>query len=52
EGFAWTEGVLMLATIARRWRLRLAHGQQVEPQPRITLRPKGEVRMKIESREP
>src|SRR5947209_15963861 len=51
EGFAWTEGVLMLATLARRWRLRLAPGQRVEPQPRITLRPKGEVRMKIESRE-
>ena len=51
EGFAWTEVTLMLATIARRWRLRLTQGQQVEPQPRITLRPKGEVRMKIESRE-
>ena len=52
EGFAWTEATLMLATIARRWRLRLAHDGRIEPQPRITLRPKGEVRMKIESREP
>src|SRR5256714_2172070 len=52
EGFAWTEGVLMLAALARRWRLRLAPGQTVEPQPRITLRPKGRVPMRLESRGP
>ena len=51
EGFAWTEATLMLATIARRWRLRLAHDGRVEPQPRITLRPKGEVRMTLQSRD-
>jgi cytochrome P450 len=52
EGFAWTEAVLMLATLARRWRLRLAPGHAVEPQPRITLRPKGSVFMELENREP
>src|SRR5437588_436881 len=51
EGFAWTEVTLMLATIARRWRLRLAHDGRIEPQPRITLRPKGEVRMTFQSRD-
>lgn len=39
-GFAWMEGVLLLATLGRRWRMRLVPGAQVEPSPRITLRPK------------
>jgi cytochrome P450 len=50
EGFAWAETVLILAALARRWALRLAPGHKVETQPRITLRPKGEVRMKLEER--
>jgi cytochrome P450 len=40
EAFAWMEGVLMLATIARQWRLRFVPGQMVDVQPKITLRPK------------
>jgi cytochrome P450 len=44
EGFAWMEGTLVLATFAARWRLRSA-GRAVEPSPRITLRPRGPVRM-------
>jgi len=39
ESFAWTEAILLLATIAQRWTL-----QPVSPptrEPRITLRPKG-----------
>jgi cytochrome P450 len=40
EAFAWMEGVLMLATIAQRWRLRFVPGQVVDVQPKITLRPK------------
>jgi len=53
EGFAWTEGVLILATLARRWRPRLVPGRHVETQPRITLRPgAGGVPMRMESREP
>ena len=50
EGFAWMEAVLLVATLARDWRLRLASGQQVEPLPRITLRPKEGIRMRLESR--
>ena len=38
EPFAWMEGVLILATLAQRWRLRLVPGHRVEPQPLITLR--------------
>jgi cytochrome P450 len=50
EGFAWMEGVLLLATLARRWRLRLEPGQAVAPAPSITLRPKHGLRMTLERR--
>ena len=53
EGFAWMEAVLILAALARRWRLRLVPGAQVRTEPRITLRPaKGGIPMKAVSREP
>jgi cytochrome P450 len=38
--FATMEAVLVLATIAQRFRLKLAPGQAVVPSPTITLRPK------------
>lgn len=38
ESFAWTEAILLLATIAQRWRFLAA--QSPAPEPRITLRPK------------
>ena len=50
EGFAWMEGVLVLAAIARRWRLCLADDRPVVPAPSITLRPGGGIRMRLESR--
>ncbi|MFL5575926.1 MAG: cytochrome P450 [Gemmatimonadaceae bacterium] len=50
EQFAWMEGVLVLATIARRWRLRLAPGQAVSPRPMITLRPHDGIRVVAEAR--
>ena len=50
EQFAWMEGVLALATFAARWRLRLATGHHVEPQPIVTLRAKGGMRMVAERR--
>jgi cytochrome P450 len=50
EGFAWMEGVLLLATLARRWRLRLEPGQEIVPAPSITLRPKHGIRMRLERR--
>ena len=49
EGFAWMEGVLALATIAQRWRLRFVPAFPVVPQAKITLRPKFPMRMKVES---
>ncbi len=50
EGFAWIEGVLLIATIAQHWRMRLAAGERVEPKPMITLRPRGGMRMVVERR--
>src|SRR6185369_6608368 len=45
ESFAWTEGVLLLATLARAWRAQLVEGYPVEPQALITLRPAKGLRM-------
>ena len=50
EQFAWMEGTLGLAAFARRWRLRLAEGHRVVPQPIITLRPKHGMRMVTHAR--
>ncbi|MGI9196905.1 MAG: cytochrome P450, partial [Candidatus Nanopelagicales bacterium] len=38
EQFAWTEGTLVLATLAQRWRPELVSGTDVVPTPAITLR--------------
>jgi cytochrome P450 len=48
EGFAWAIGLLVLATVAQRWRLRLAPAQRVALEPLITLRPKYGMRMIVE----
>ena len=40
EGFAWTEGVLTLAIILARWRLRPVPGRETGLDPLLTLRPK------------
>jgi cytochrome P450 len=50
EGFAWAVGVLVLATISQRWKLRLVPGHRVELEPLITLRPKYGMRMIVERR--
>ena len=48
ERFAWMEGVLLLAAIGQRWRLRLDPAQRVDTHARITLRPRYGMRMKAE----
>lgn len=50
EGFAWMEGVLLLAILGRKWRLHLAPEQRIGLQPMVTLRPKYGMKMKIEKR--
>jgi cytochrome P450 len=53
EGFAWMEGVVVLATFAQRWRLRLAESEQsIRPSPKITLRPPPSLRMVPHERAP
>jgi len=39
EGFAWAEAIVVLATVASRWRVRPAPGVQVHMVPAATLRP-------------
>jgi cytochrome P450 len=51
EGFAWMEGILLLSTLAQRWRLRLAPTHPVSAQPVIMLRPRYGMRMIAERRE-
>ena len=50
ERFAWMEGVLVLATVAQKWKLRLDPAQKVEPLPLITLRTKYGMRMSAKAR--
>jgi cytochrome P450 len=51
NNFALMEIQLVLATLARRYRLRLAPGrQQVEPEASITLHPRRGIRMTLEAR--
>jgi cytochrome P450 len=50
DGFAELEGVLALATLAARWRLRRVPGHPVAPEPLITLRPRHGMRMTLERR--
>lgn len=49
-GFAWMEGILLLATLGRRWTMDLVPGLPVEPDPRITLRPKHGVQVILKRR--
>ena len=46
EQFAWMEGVLVLATIAQRWRLELDPSQRIVPQPLVTLRSRYGMKMR------
>jgi cytochrome P450 len=48
EGFAMMEGVLLLATLARRWRMRGVSNKPVEFEPLVTLRPKHAMAMRLE----
>ncbi len=47
EPFAWMEGVLAIATIARRVRLELVDAAPVQTQPFVTLRPRSPIRARV-----
>jgi cytochrome P450 len=50
EPFAWIEGVLVVAAIAQKWKMRLVPDQVVQAQPLATLRPKYGLHMTLERR--
>ncbi len=47
EQFAWMEAILVVATLAQKWKMRLGHGHPVAVHPLITLRPKNGMRMSL-----
>lgn len=50
EHFAWTEAMLVLATLAQRWRVRYASVGAPVPEPLVTLRPRGGLWVRLERR--
>jgi cytochrome P450 len=50
QSFAMMEGVLMLATLAQRWRFEVLQPEEIEPVGLITLRPRGGLRAKVHPR--
>jgi cytochrome P450 len=50
ESFAWMEGVLTIATIAQRWRMSYQDTTPPFPQPKITLRPRDPLHMRLTPR--
>ncbi|HEX8137644.1 MAG TPA: cytochrome P450 [Pyrinomonadaceae bacterium] len=50
EGFAWMEGILLIATLAGRFSLRRVPSHTVGLRPAITLRPKGGMPMTLHKR--
>jgi len=47
ETFAWMEGILVIATIARRWKMQVMRGHPLVLQPLVTLRPKHGMQMRL-----
>ena len=50
EGFSWMEGVLVLATLAQKWRMELLPGQKIDVEEKITLRPRYPIRIRLHAR--
>jgi len=47
DAFAWTEGVILLSMMARKWRFEAIAGHPVDINPTVTLRPKFGLKMKV-----
>lgn len=52
EPFAWTEGILLLATLSQYWEAHVAPGARIAFQPAVTLRPRYGVKMTLHKRVP
>jgi cytochrome P450 len=50
ESFAWMEGILLIATFCRQWKMHHDTNHKVELKPLITLRPKYGMNLKLEHR--
>jgi cytochrome P450 len=50
EAFAWMEAILVVATIAREWRVEAVGPRHPALQPTITLRPKGPLEVRVRKR--
>lgn len=50
ESFAWTEGVLILATLARQWEASLVSPRPIEIEAAVTMRPRYGLRMILHAR--
>jgi cytochrome P450 len=50
EAFAWMEGILIVATVCRRWRMLHESNHKVELKPLITLRPRYGMKMQLEQK--
>jgi cytochrome P450 len=48
EQFAWSEAVLVLATLARRWAPEIVPGQRVKTWAAVTLRPHPGIKLRLE----
>lgn len=44
------EATLVLASIAQRFRLSLVQGQTIVPDPKMTLRPRNGIRVRVDQR--
>jgi cytochrome P450 len=49
DGFAWAEGVILLAVMARRWKFEATPGHPVALNPTVTLRPAHGLKMRVEA---
>jgi len=52
ENLAWTEGILVLATLAQHWRFRHIENHRIDLEPLISLKPRHGIRMIFEKRKP
>jgi cytochrome P450 len=50
EDFAWMQGISIMASVARRFRLALVAGETVVPEANVTLRPRGGLHMRLAAR--
>jgi cytochrome P450 len=50
ESFAWQEGILLLSTVMKYWKMQLVPNQKIKLDPGITLNPKKGIKMKVMAR--